>query len=277
MTERSMMEREYGMDLLRRLANVVGAIFQVGMTAVAAAGIRGVVDERTPLIEPALYAFFIWGVIFTLSLAYAVYQSLPSRGNNPLLRRVGWFTAAAFFCTGLWSVFVPARQLLLALLMLTCVFAFLLVAYLRVVRSERGTLGVADRWLVALPTGVFLGWITAANAVSVSSEAVRFGLVEAGGVGEALLGSGLLLVGAVVACGVILASKNGPPQGYLAYGVTVLWALVAIVVNQYDASLLTTAAAALSAAAVAFVLFGAVRGGRSRRRPNVAAWPGAAR
>jgi hypothetical protein len=44
------MEREHGMDLLRRLANVVGAIFQVGMTAVAAAGILGVVDERTPLI-----------------------------------------------------------------------------------------------------------------------------------------------------------------------------------------------------------------------------------
>lgn len=268
---------EYGMGLVRRLANVVGAVFQVGMTAVAAAGIRGVVDERTPLIEPALYAFFIWGVIFSLSLAYAVYQSLPSKGNNPLLQRVGWFTAAAFFCTGLWSVFVPARQLLLALLMLACVFAFLLVAYARVARSEPGALGVAGRWLVALPIGVFLGWITAANAVSVSSEAVRFGLVEGGGLGEALLGSGLLLAGGAVACGIILAGKNGPPQVYLAYGATVLWALVAIVVNQYDASLLTTGAAALSAAAVAFVLFGVLRGRRSRRRPSVAAWSGAAR
>ncbi len=260
------------MDLIRRAANVVGAVFQVGMTAVAAAGIRGVVDERTPLIEPALYAFFIWGVIFTLSLVYAVYQAPASRGNSPLLRRIGWFTAAAFVCTGLWSVFVPARQLLLALLMLVFVFACLLVAYLRVARSERGALGGPDRWLVALPVGVFLGWITAANAVSASSEAVRFGLVEGGGIGEALLGSGLLLVGGVVACGIILAGRNGPPQGYLAYGATVLWALVAVVVNQYDASLLTTGAAMLSATAVALVLFGVFRGGRSRRGPNVAAW-----
>lgn len=119
---------------------------------------------------------------------------------------------------------------------------------------------------------MFLGWVTAANAVSVSSEAVRFGLVEGGGIGEALLGSGLLLIGGVVACGIILAGKNGLPQGYLAYGATVLWALVAVVVNQYDASLLTTGAATLSATAVALVLFGAFRGGRSHHGPNVAAW-----
>ncbi len=118
---------------------------------------------------------------------------------------------------------------------------------------------------------MFLGRITAANAVSVSSEAVRFGLVEGGGIGEALLGSGLLLAGGAVACGIILAGKNGPPQGYLAYGATALWALVAVVVNQYDASLPTTGAAMLSAAAVTLVLFGAFHGGGIRRGPNVAA------
>ena len=97
-------------DVARQAANVVGALFQLGMTAGASAAIQGVVDEGPrSLVEPALYAFTIWALIFALSLAYAAYQALPAKRESPLSRRVGPFTAAAFFCTGLWSVFVPLR------------------------------------------------------------------------------------------------------------------------------------------------------------------------
>ena len=119
-------------------------------------------------------------MIFALSLIYAAYQALPANRENPLLRRIGgWYTAGAFACTGLWSVFVPAWQLVLAQAMLVIVFACLAVTCLRLARSERGALSVADRWLVALPLGPFFGWIIAANAISLTSEAVRLGLVDA--------------------------------------------------------------------------------------------------
>ena len=261
----------------RQAANLVGALFQVGVTAVASAAISDVVDSGpTPLVEPALYAFFVWGPIFALSLVYAAYQALPANRENPLLRRVGWFTAVAFFCTGMWSVFVPARQLVLAELMLVSVFACLLVAYLRLARSDRGALTGAGRWLVALPVGIFLGWITAASVVTLARQAVRFGLVNAGGTGEALIGAALLLLGSLLARAVVLAGKGGPPQGCLAYGATVLWALVGVVVNQYDASLLMTIAAVLSAALVALALLDVLRGHRWRRGADqgmrVAGW-----
>ena len=107
-----------------------------------------------------------------MSLAYAAYQVLPGKRESPLLRRVGPFTAAAFFCTGLWSLFVPLRQFGLAQLMLLAIFAFLLIAYLRLSRSAREhTFSAGERWLVALPVGSFLGWVTAANAVSLTAEA----------------------------------------------------------------------------------------------------------
>lgn len=261
-------------DLTRQAANVVGAVFQIGMTVIASGDIREVTGERIPLAEPALYAFSIWALIFALSLAYAAYQALPINRENLLLRRVGWFTAVAFACTGLWSVFVPARQLLLALAMLLAIFACLTIVYLRVADAARGrTLSRGECWLVALPVGIFLGWITAANAVSLTSEPVRLGLVGAGGTGEALLGAALLLLGGLMASAVSLAGKTGPPQGYLAYGATVLWALTAVVVNQYDASLLTTAAAALSAALIVLVLVGVLRRDWPRREAGRTARP----
>ena len=261
-------------DVVRQVAVASGAIFQVTVTTAAGVAIQGVVDEGPrSLVEPAMYAFTIWALIFTLSLVYAVYQALPSNRDSPLLRRVGPFTAAAFFCTGLWSVFVPLRQFGLAQLMLLAMFVFLLIAYLRLSSYER-ELGAGERWLVALPLGPFLGWVTAANAVSLSAEAVRRGLVAPAGAGEATLGTALLLVGALVACAIIQVGRTGPVQGYLAYGVTVLWALTGIVVNQYAFSLVTTGASLLATVLVAGVLFAALRGGRpggSRRvRPGMA-------
>jgi hypothetical protein len=262
----------------RQGANVVGALSQAGVTAAASATIQGVVDEGPrSLVEPAPYAFAIWALIFTLSLAYAVYQALPSKRENPLLRRAGWFTAAAFFGTGLWSVFVPLRGFGLAQLMLLGIFGFLLVAYLRLSRYARErSLTRGERWLVALPLGPFLGWVTAANAVSLTAEAVRRGLVAPGGAGEAALGTVLLLVGALLACAVILVGRMGPVQGYLSYGATVLWALTGIVVNQYAYSPVTTGAALLAAVLVAVVLFGALRDGRPGGDARRSARPGTA-
>ena len=165
-------------DVARQAANVVGALFQTGMTVAASTTIQGVAAEGPrSLVEPALYAFTIWALIFALSLAYAAYQALPAKRESPLLRRMGPFTAAAFVCTGLWSVFVPLRQFGLAQLTLLAIFICLLIAYLRLSRyAHERELGVGERWLIALPLGPFLGWVTAANAVSLTAEAVRRGL-----------------------------------------------------------------------------------------------------
>ena len=70
-----------------------------------------------------------------------------------------------------------------------------------------------------------------------------------------------------MASAVIWVGRAGPLQGLLAYAGAVLWALVGVVVNQYDASLITSGAALLSVALVAAALVGALR----RRRPHLGA------
>lgn len=144
--------------------------------------------------------------------------------------------------------------------------ACLVVAYLRLARSEHGVFRQRDRWLVALPLGLLFGWITAANAVSFNDTLVEVGLLGSGVTG-ALVGALLLMVGAAVACAVISVGKAGPLQGLLAYAGAVVWSLAGVVVNQYDASLLTTGAALLSAALVAITIISTLRG----RRPHIKA------
>ena len=247
-------------DLARQVATVVGALFQVLAGAVVPIG--AIAKETPSLVIPADYAFAIWGPIFLLCLAYATYQALPANRQDPLLRRVGWFFAGAFFLNGLWEIFVPLRQPVLLQAILAGIFACLAVAYLRLVRSEDGVFRWVDRWFVALPLGLLFGWITAANAVSLNDTLVEVGLVGRG-VGGALVGALLLIVGAGLACAVISVGKAGPLQALLAYAGAVVWALAGVVVNQYDASLITTGAALVSAALVAIAIISTLRGKRS--------------
>jgi RsiW-degrading membrane proteinase PrsW (M82 family) len=161
-------------DLPRQVATVVGALFQVLAGAVVPIG--AIAKETPSLVIPTDYAFAIWGPIFVLCLAYTAYQALPANRQNPLLRRVGWYFAGAFFLNGLWEVFVPLRQPILLQLILVGIFACLAISYLRLVGFERGVLNRADRWFVALPLGLLFGWITAANAVSFNDTLVELEL-----------------------------------------------------------------------------------------------------
>ncbi len=266
--------------LARQVANVVGALFQV----VAGAGgilllgldVGRVSAENGTLVVPADYAFVIWSPIFLLCLAYAVYQALPGNRDNALLRRVGWFSAGAFFSNGLWEILFPARQFLLAQVVIVSIFAFVALAYLGVLRESRGrALSGSERWLVALPLGLLFGWITAATLVSFATTFVALGVLQ-GGSGEAVLGVALLLTGGLLASAVLLAGRAGPLQGNLAYAAAVMWALVGVVLNQYDASLLTTGAALVAAIPVALSLYSVLQGSKPRRKADGSLRTGAA-
>lgn len=246
-------------DLTRQAANVAGAVFQAlaGVFFVLNLSTDPVADERgATLIDPAGYAFFVWAPILLLSLAYAAYQALPSKRGDELLRRVGWPLAGAFFLNGVWEVASPLGRLGLAQILIACILAALAVAYFRLGRFGRSSLSGADRWLVAMPLGIYFGWITAANAVSLTALAARSGLVSGGGLSGALLGAVLLLIGSAVAVLVVRVGKAGVPQGYLAYGATVLWALLGIIASQYQVSGFTTAVAVVCAVLVAWSLLG---------------------
>lgn len=77
-------------DTGRQVANVLGALLQIVVPIFTGEAINQVSSEGPgSLVAPAGYAFIIWGPITLLSLAYAVYQALPFKRKDPLLRRVG--------------------------------------------------------------------------------------------------------------------------------------------------------------------------------------------
>jgi hypothetical protein len=243
-------------DRLRQLCNLAFAAGQVAAPAVTPAlGLPfvGQVSDRYPtFVVPAGYAFSIWSLIFALSLAYAAWQVLPAQRGNPLLRRVGWLTAAAFAGSTLWQIVFPAGWYGLSVLLIAATLVSLAIAVGRTA-GWRTPLTGAERWLVWAACGVYLGWITVATVANVAQALAAAGVTELGLGGEAW-GMVMLVAAGLIASAATLATRNP------AYPLAVIWALAAVfaarrvppVVTQSDA----VAYVALGAAARVAVALG---------------------
>ena len=163
---------------------------------------------------------------------------------------------------------------MLAQAVLVVIFAGAVVAHLLAQRGARRG-DQLERWLIAPAFGLLAGWVTAAFFVGFVTVLAATGVLG-GGIGEAVLGALLLIVGGAFACAVILAAKTGPVQGYLAYGSAVLWALAGVFANQFREAQITSATSVFCALLVAVVLLVALRGSSATRgagrssRPRVA-------
>lgn len=243
-------------DVARQFAIVFAAIFQIYASYAQGSQNGAIAQEIRSLVLPATYAFAIWGPIFLLCLVYAIYQGLPQHRTDAVYRASGWWIAAAFLADGVWIYAFTSRQFVLAQMIivvgwLCATMAFLI--YARGMMSGRAT--NVDQWIIGPAFGLLAGWLTAASFVGLAGTLVAMGLPPDGAAAERGAAA-LLLAAAGVAVGLILRAKPGFSPAWVAYGAAILWALLAIVVEQRSSSMLVAGAAivgmVLVVAALAF-------------------------
>lgn len=226
LSERNTERGETGRDWLRQGLNLMLSITQFGAAILTFSGQFGdqlfYSNERGPLIVPADYAFSVWGVIFPSSVAYGIYQALPAQRQNPLLRRIGWWTAFAFGCITLWSpstLFDPIR---FTVPLFFGALSGLIYALYQI--SRRSSLTRAERLLVAAPIGVYAAWCTVGTIANTSTSLFALGYTDPF-FAEQTWAIIMLLVGGLISSCMTVVSR-----GNLGYALAIVWALVAIVV-----------------------------------------------
>lgn len=169
------------------------------------------VEIPRPAIQPAGYAFSIWGVIYIWLILHAGY-GLWKRADDsawtptrlPLIVSVvlgtvwlaiagaspGWATGVIWIMTGA-----------------------AIAAFLRAPTKP-------DRWILSAPLAIYAGWLSAAAAVSTGILIAGYGILPNTGSALAMLATVLVLAVAVQ------WQKPGMPV----YGLTVIWALIGVVV-----------------------------------------------
>ncbi|HET7228421.1 MAG TPA: hypothetical protein VFJ16_00325 [Longimicrobium sp.] len=252
-----------GRDRLRQGLNVVLAVTQMVTPYLArATGVGVPIQEQfsTPTwVTPAGYAFSIWGPIFIASLAYAVYQARPGRRADPLLRRVGWLTAAAFAACTAWAVAAQLQAVWLTVPLIAVITGTLVAALVRVA-GWREPLALPERWLVAAPLGVYAGWVTVATVANVAVALAFAGVRDLVLPGRAW---GVVLMVAAGAIGAFVTLRTRRAG----YALAVAWALAAIAVARAQDAPEVAAAAGGAAVLVLLVL---LRSRSAARRPTAA-------
>jgi hypothetical protein len=187
---------------------------------------------ETPPVQPAGYAFSIWGVIYLWLLASAGF-GLWRRREDTRWDRTRLPLALSLAVGAIWLA-VALRSPIWATILIWVMLGGALWALLRT--------PVRDLWLLRAPIGLYAGWLTAASAVSLGLIAPGWGVPPFGPEGWAVAA---LSVGLAIGVAILRARAS------LLYGAAIVWALVAVTVrNGFDIVGLFALIAALVVAAV---------------------------
>jgi hypothetical protein len=196
------------------------------------------VDIPRPSIQPAGYAFSIWGVIYAWLVIHAGF-GLLQRSDDPDWSAVRLPLGLACSLGAAWLFIAPGWPVT-ATVVIWAMLALSLVAFLR-------TPTVSDRWLLAAPLAIFAGWLSAAAAVSLGVVLGGYGILSDSG--SALLMLALVLV---IATGVTWQRPDMP-----VYPATIVWALVGVIIVNLGPNSLVATAATGGAIVVALVAIAA--------------------
>ncbi len=182
------------------------------------------IPQNDPAVQPAGYAFAIWGLIYAWLIAGAGW-SLWKAPRDPqwhdmrkplclsLAIGTGWLAVAVL--SPVWATVLIWAMLLTALAAL-----FLAPAQ--------------DPLWGAAPVGLYAGWLSAASCVSLGVVAAGYGVLDR-------TMAAIVFVGLVIVVGAFVqAALRRTPT----YGLAVIWALIAVIVATYEADTIVAAVAA---------------------------------
>jgi hypothetical protein len=156
--------------MILKILVLVSAIVQIAGAAFLSVGTFETSERIMPVfIQPAGWAFSIWGLIFTLSFVYAVYQLIP-RYDNELLKKtripaiVGFLGAVAWlYFAGMDNSFVWLTIPILFLMAIS--FTFVIKA-----KNKGSKINILLSKKILLPYAAWTGIASWLNIQSLLSE-----------------------------------------------------------------------------------------------------------
>lgn len=192
------------------------------------------VPQDDPPVQPAGWAFAIWGLIYLWLILGTAYGAFRRAGHPDWARLWPWLLASLL--PGVFWLELAGTSFLWATALIWWMAITAIAALLNA--------GVRNRWMQRWPVSIYAGWLTAAASVSV---------------GLALSGYGLMgpQVAAVVALllvlGIALPVQRARPDAP-GYGLGVTWALCGIAVaNATSGGMAIAVASGIAALAMAAV------------------------
>ncbi|NBD73849.1 hypothetical protein GVX82_02295 [Patescibacteria group bacterium] len=201
-----------------RTAVLLAALLQIPAAALLSIGTFEESTRTLPtLIQPAGWAFGIWGLIYLLSIVYATYQAIP-RFDHPALAATRTPALAAFLGSTVWLWLAGQEDTLLVWGTIPVLF-IMAHALSRVVRAAP----YARAWLSHIPLLPYAAWTGIAQWLNVQALLNEYEVVQSAALN---LASNLLFLLALATYSLYwLRASHFSPW----YGGVIVWAATGVV------------------------------------------------
>ncbi len=122
--------------------------------------VGGTANENETLIQPAGFAFSIWGLIYTLLLIWIIYLFFSKKDRSYITERLKFWPILNFILNGAW-IFVFTQEWLFASVV---VIALMLYTLAEIYSSISET---NHNWFDRLPFAIYFAWVTLATIVNI--------------------------------------------------------------------------------------------------------------
>lgn len=185
------------------------------------------VPQRNPPVQPAGWAFGIWGVIYLGLVVHAAYGAFKQR-SDPVWERG---RPALFLSLAVGAIWLPV-----ALVSPVWATVLIWVMLISVLVSLSRSSGATPLWAARWPVALYAGWLSAASFISLGLLLAGYGWT-----GELLAAIIALTLATAFVAGFVWRLVSWP------YGVAAAWGFVGISVANADTSTIVAGAAAIAA------------------------------
>lgn len=122
--------------------------------------VGGTANQNETIIQPAGFAFSIWGLIYTLLFIWIIYLFFSKKDKSPITERLKFWPIVNFILNGVW-IFVFTQEWLFASVI---VIAAMLYTLAEIYSSISET---NHNWFDRFPFAMYFAWVTLATIVNI--------------------------------------------------------------------------------------------------------------
>lgn len=131
--------------------------YTVGMSGV---DVRDAANNNETIIQPAGFAFSIWGLIYILLLIWIIYLFFSKKDKSSITARLKFWPILNFLLNGAWIIVFTQEWVFASVIIIAALLYTLAVIF----TSINGT---NDHWFDRLPFSIYFAWVTIATIVNI--------------------------------------------------------------------------------------------------------------
>lgn len=161
--------------------------------------VSGVADANETIIQPAGFAFSIWGIIYLLLFLWIIRMLTVKNTIDAIQMRLQLLPIINFLLNGAWIIAFAFEAVLISTIIIVLLWVSIFAMY-QIVSKEN------YHWLDRLPLSMYLGWVSLATVVNVFTLVDATNFTYPANLDEMLVTT--LVIGVVTICIIFFSMAN---------------------------------------------------------------------